>query len=126
MLNPLMNRICNNRHEQQEGKVSEKFSRKKQLNMSLLEKAPAVITQPWTSKHCLDCSQFCAAVGNMKIYTREPCVSSFFKKEEPCVPSFLLLQMKKALKGSEKKEGNPELLNTKTYSSCGQFNLSRL
>lgn len=42
----------------------------------------------------------------MKIYTGQPCVPSFFKKKEP---SFLLLQMKKALKGSEKKEGNAEL-----------------
>lgn len=29
MVNSLMNRICNNRHEQQEGNASDKFSRRK-------------------------------------------------------------------------------------------------
>lgn len=67
MLKSLMNRICNNRHEQQEGNASDKFSRKKIKYVILLQKAPVLIIQPWTSKHCLDCRKACAGVGNMNL-----------------------------------------------------------
>lgn len=50
------------------GRYQTNFLGKKIKYIILLQKAAAVV-QPRTSKHCLDCSQFCARVGNMNLRT---------------------------------------------------------
>lgn len=95
-----MNRTDNSRLEQQERKmrlrIRQIFVVIKIKCVILLLKVTAIIVQLWTSKHCLDCSQFCLGVGNRNLRLLDNLV--YF-------PILKLLQLKKALRPSEKKEG---------------------